>query len=67
MTTPSSNHPSPYTSLPEEMSEQDWRNIVSLLLLRVKELEARLRAVEKHRSEVLERVPVEEQAPATPL
>ncbi|MBA2396139.1 MAG: hypothetical protein H0V70_25725 [Ktedonobacteraceae bacterium] len=67
MSTSPSNHPSPYTSLPEEMSEQDWRNAIGLLQLRVKELEARLTAVEQSRSSTSERVPVEEQVPATPL
>ncbi len=66
MTTSASEHPSPYASLPEEMSEQDWRNAVGLLQLRVKELEARLTGVEQSRSSTSERVPVE-QAPATPL
>jgi hypothetical protein len=58
MTTSPSNYPSPYTSLPEAMSEQDWRNAVSLLLLRVKEREARLTEVEPSCRHVSERVPV---------
>ncbi len=60
MSTPPFNHSSPYTSLPETMDEQDWRNAVGLLQLRVKELETRLTAVEKSRSFVSERVPVGE-------